>query len=135
MVALLGDVEASGFYAYVWDDPERPEEDGQKPHPMLGASFHRAMLRYWDLVHGTSAHTDPYAVLPEDPAADGEPFSPTRFEYTPDHFARATLAQVRRYLSLLPRGERFSEGYIGQQVESGAFRAALERLRELRTAM
>ena len=93
------------------------------------------MLRYWDLVHGTSAHTDPYAVFPEDPEVNGEPFSPAGFIYTPDHFARSTLAQVRRYFSLLPRGERFSEGYIGQQVESGAFRAALERLRQLRAAM
>ena len=135
MLELLPEIEAQGFEAAKWPPLQEVDVDGVRMLSKRGPDYHSVAERYWKLVHGTSAYTDAYEVFPEDPQVDGETFSPTGATYTAGSFSRATLAQVRRYLSLLPRGERFGDGYIAQQLQCGAFRAALERLRELRATI
>jgi len=132
MLELLSVIESPGFVPFTW--PELPErhENGvrvlQMPYPV----YHEVVDRLWTLLYETSAYVDPYAPLPEDPTQEGIPFSVLGAHFPPEYFDSATLNQVRRYLVLCTRGERFCDGHIASQFESGALPAALKRLRKVR---
>lgn len=132
MLELLPIIESPGFVPFTW--PELPEryENGkrilQMPYPM----YHEVVDRMWKLLYETTAYIDPYAPLPEDPTQDGIEFSVMGAHFPPEYFDSATLNQVRRYLVLCTRGERFCDGHIASQFESGSMLAALRRLKNLR---
>jgi hypothetical protein len=98
------------------------------PYPV----YHEVVDRMWKLLYDTSAYIAPYAPLPEDPTPEGIPFSVMSAHFPRDYFESATLNQVRRYLVLCARGERFCDGHIASQFESGSILAALKRLSFLR---
>jgi|ERR1700682_1159539 len=97
--------------------------------------YHPVINRFWKLIYETSAFIAPYDPLPEDPTPVGIPFRVMGVSFPLDYFSAATVDQVRRYLVLCTRGERFCDGHIGAEIDSGAFLAALRRLRELRASM
>ncbi len=63
------------------------------------------------------------------------PFDVMGLRFRPEYFETATLNQVRRYLMLCTRGERFCDGHVAGEFDSGALLAALRRLRVLRNEM
>ena len=81
------------------------------------------------LIVDTAALIDPYGQLLEDPTQDGIEFSGAGANLSPEYFETATVNQVRRYLVLLTRGERFCDGYIASQFDEGVLLAAFRRLR------
>jgi hypothetical protein len=87
------------------------------------------------VLYDTTAYIDAYAPLPEDPTRDGIPFSVLGTSFRLEYFETATLNQVRRYLDLCTRGERFCDGHVAGELESGTILAALRRLRDLRSTM
>lgn len=135
ILELLKVVESPDLVAFTWPDlPERVENgvtELQMPYPV----YHEVVDQLWKLLYETTAYIDPYAPLPEDPTQEGIPFSVLGAHFPPDYFETATLNQVRRYLVLCTRGERFCDGHIAGEFESGSFHAALRRLRRLRSKL
>jgi hypothetical protein len=122
LVALLAKMESPGFrFCEATTAAER------RPGPVYGSAFDEL----WKLVYESSLFIHPYAALPEDPTPDGIPFHVMGATFEPDDFRSATIDQVRRYLVLCTRGERFCDGHMAAQWASGALLAALRRFREL----
>ncbi len=135
-LAILPVVEAEGFVSHTWDGDGRSVVDGRTVTSMAYPVYHPVVRTLWDLGYDSSAFIDPYAVLPEDPEGTEPGTGMLRVLPGPESMAAATLDQIRRYLVLCLRAERFNEGYIGAELkEGGRMRAALHRLRELRAAM
>lgn len=110
--------------------PKRLPEGGEAlavPYP----NYHPVVKQWWKLLYETPFYIDPYASLPEDPTQDGVPFSVMGAQFPPEYFENATLNQVRRYMLLCTRGERFCDGYIAGEFERGTIQAAFARLQEL----
>lgn len=134
MLDLLAVMEEPGFVPYEWWT--QPKDD--LPENAISMSFpnyHPVVQRMTELLYRTSAYIDPYAPLPEDPTQEGVPFSVMGASFPTEYFATATLDQVRRYLVLLTRGERFCDGHIAGEFDGGRVVAALRRVRELRAGM
>lgn len=134
MVELLPIIEAPEFQPHIWPDLPDIIENGTRIRQMPYPVYHEVVDRMWKLLYETSAYIDPYAPQPEDPNQDGVPFSVMGAHFPPEYFDTATLNQVRRYLVLCTRGERFCDGHIASQFESGSIQAALRRLRTFREA-
>ena len=134
MLDLLPIIQAPDFVAFTWPELPARIENGKRVIQMPYPIYHEVVNKFWKLVYDTSAFIDPYAPLPEDPTQEGIPFSVLGTNFEPEYFQTATLNQVRRYLVLCTRGERFCDGYIANQFESGAFESALLRVKELRFA-
>lgn len=132
ILELIPIIEAPDFQSHVWPDLPDIIENGTRIRQMPYPVYHEAVDRMWKLLYETSAYIDPYAPLPEDSTRDGVPFSVMGAHFPPEYFETATLNQVRRYLVLCTRGERFCDGYIASQFESKSIQAALRRLRHLR---
>lgn len=135
MLELLTVIEAPGFVAYSWPDLPERIENGVKVLQMPYPAYHEVVGQFWKVLYDTSAYIDPYAALPEDPTQEGIPFSVLGAHFPAAYFETATLNQVRRYLVLCTRGERFCDGHIASQFKSGSIPAALRRLRALREKM
>ena len=129
---LLPIIDAPGFQSHVWPDLPDIIENGTRIMQMPYPTYHEVVDQIWKLLYETSAYIDPYAPLPEDPTQEGVPFSVMGAHFPPQYFEAATLNQVRRYLVLCTRGERFCDGHIASQFECGSLQAALHRLRQLR---
>lgn len=115
MLALLPELEAPGFEPCTWCVP---------PGTLGFPEYHPTIERWRNMVYGTSCAIDPYCTLPED-APD---LDPNRRAVVPlEFFETATLNQVRRYLALIVRGERFCDGCIEDQYKSGRLIAAIKR--------
>lgn len=132
MLEVLKVVESPDFVPFTWPEQEERIENGvrvlQMPYPV----YHEVVYQLWKLLYETTAYIDPYAPLPEDPTQDGIPFSVLGAHFPRDYFESATLNQVRRYLVLCTRGERFCDGHIAGEFAGGSIVAALRRLRKLR---
>lgn len=105
-------------------------EENQAPYPV----YDPAIEAFWEAFLGSGGPVDPYGRLPEDPI-DATP--PTVWEpaFTAGSFSEATVDQIRRYLMLCRRRERFCDGHIAAEFENGTLLAAMNRLRSLREAM
>lgn len=136
MLELLEPILASGFGLATWVHPDPVEEDGKLVHVMGWPDYHPVVDEFIQFCYESSTFIDPYARLPEDPPMRGqdEPLT-ARVLTTPEHMKSASLNQIRRYLVLLTRGERFCDGYIEDQFKEGLLQAAVLRLRDLRDAM
>jgi hypothetical protein len=136
LLKLLAVIEEPDFVAFTWPRPQERIEDGtpvlEWPYP----DYHPVVNELWEVLYKTSAYIDPYGVLPEDPSGleDGTDTLKV-LNNSPRAIPTATLDQIRRYLVLCTRGERFSTGYIAEQFENGSILAAYRRLKELRAAM
>jgi hypothetical protein len=131
MLELLAIFEAPDFRAAAWPKLEPRVVEGRVVHPMPYPIYHPAVDRYRSLCWQTTCALDPYAALPEDP----EGVETIEVLKTREAMERATLNQIRRYFALCTRAERFCDGYIDGQFETGVFLAALRRVRVLRDAM
>ncbi len=135
MFAILATREADGFTICTWTEPQTRAVDGRMHTAMPHPQYDPVVEVLWNLLYKTSAWIHPYDPLPEDPERvreEGIAFSVLGVSHPPEFLARASLNQVRRYLVLCTRGERFGDGHIAGEFESGALLAALRRLRELR---
>ncbi len=121
-------MESPNFEIMTWPDLPDLEENGTRIVQMPYPEYNPVVGRIVEMLYESSAYMDPYATLPEDPEVDGRPFPP-------DYFPRATLNQVRRYLVLCTRGEKFCDGHIGAEFMRGSIPAAFARLRALRSQM
>jgi len=130
LLAVLAEMEAPDFRFY---EPAPPEPSHDPPTIVLGSgpTYHPVFQKLWELLYDSSLYLDPYAALPEDPKQDGIAFSVMGASFPPEAFRSATLDQVRRYLVLCTRGERFCDGHVAGEWDSGALLAALRRFREL----
>jgi len=127
--------EDTAFEPFVWPPLSKQVIDGvevtQMPYPVYDAKVDE----FWKAFGASRGHVHPYGPLPEDPTQEGISFSVLGAYFPIEYFESATVDQIRRYFSLCMRGERFCDGYIASQFESGKIVAALRRLRELRRGM
>lgn len=126
-------METPGFKVYEWETPvTTTKEKGRNVMFIGGPTYHPLVHELlWGLACESSLYIDPYAVLAEDPSPEGAPFDVMKASFTTEYFATSTINQVRRYLVLCTRGERFCDGHIASQWDSGALPAPLRRFREL----
>lgn len=135
LLELARVMEAPDFQVVQWPDLPDIIENGTRIVQITYPEYHWAIDRMYEVLCETSAYIYPYKTLPEDPLVDGKPFEVMGAEFPPDYFPRATLNQVRRYLVLCTRGEKFCSGHIGAQFKKGSIPAAFNRLRVLRSEM
>lgn len=132
MLEFLPMMEEPGFVAATWPVPEKRDASGNPvmcwPYP----SYHPLIHEFISLCYKTSIYTDPYALLPEDPKGLEPGIDVLKVLQSVGDMEKASLGQVRRYLVLCTRGERFCDGYIAGQFESGLIQAALRRLKQIR---
>lgn len=112
-----------------WEPMDLPE-GGQALHVPY-PDYHPVVSQWFDLLYQTPFYIDPYAALPEDPTPDGVPFSVMGAHFPPEYFENATLDQVRRYMLLCTRGEKFCDGHIAGEFEGGVIQAAFARLSDV----
>lgn len=105
-----------------------PFQDTAPTLSEFSEEFHR-------LVYRTSAFIAPYDPLPEDWHPNGVPFHVMGVSCSFEYLENATLNQIRRFLVLCTRGERFCTNYFQGQIVDGYIEAALRRLSILRQAM
>lgn len=112
-----------------WEPMDFPERDQalHVPYP----EYHPVVSQWFDLLYQTPFYIDPYASLPEDPTPDGVPFSVMGAHFPKEYFVNATLDQVRRYMILCTRGEKFCDGHIAGEFERGVIQTAFRRLEDL----
>lgn len=132
MLELLPILEDPTFVAATWPKLEPKIVDGVKIIQLPYPNYAPEIERFWQLCYGTSCFTPPYEVLPEDPPGLQPGTGTLEVLNSVRAMETATLAQLRRYFVLCTRAERFCDGYVAGQIESGIFVAALRRLRDLR---
>lgn len=131
-LAYLAIFEDPSFVPFVWE-PMRPIiKDGKEIWPMPYPTYDKKVDNFWRTFAKTGGFIHPYNPLPEDPTQDGITFSVLGAHFPIEYFETATLNQVRRYLSLCTRGERFCDGHIAGQFENGCIVAALRRVAALK---
>lgn len=132
LLELLPTFDDPDFVPATWPSRNYTDEWGNKvmclPYPDYHPAVEEFRKRYPALVAGIH----PYDALPEDQTQDGVPFSVLGASFSEEYFAQATIDQIRRYLILLGRGERFCDGHIDGEFRAGKVVAALNRLKVLR---
>jgi len=114
LLDLLPILEAPEFVPATW--PKLDNKDGvvQMPYPVYHETVEQLRERVW-----AGPKFDPYEALPED-TPETDPRKP--------NFETATVNQIRRYLMLCCRDERFCDGHIESQFLSGSIISALRKL-------
>ncbi len=133
LLDLFAQMETPGFKFYEWQTPvTATEEKGRTVMFIGGPTYHPVVHQlFWELLYESSLYIDPYAALPEDPSREGAPFDVMEASFPAAYFTTATIDQVRRYLVFCTRAERFCDGRMASEWDSGALPAALRRFREL----
>lgn len=132
LLDLFAQMETPGFKFYGWRPPiTTTTEEGQTVGFIGGPIYDPLVQQLWELLYESSLYIDPYAALPEDPSREGEPFDVMKASFPAAYFSTATIDQVRRYLVFCTRAERFCDGRMASEWDSGALPAALRRFREL----
>ena len=134
MLALLPAMEERGFEIANWVQGTT-EFQGKTVNVMPYPTYHPAVEAVFALFLQSSAFIDAYGALPEDPAGYDPGFGTKDLMRDPKRLVAASINQIRRYLGLCLRGEKFGDGYIQGEFEQGRLLAVLRRLRELRTTM
>jgi hypothetical protein len=135
MIEALSFLDNPEFEYETWIGSEMRVQDGMEVWSLPYPQYSEAVDRYFDLCYESSCVMDCYVVLPEDP--EGAIAGPELAELfqTEREFYSLTLNQVRRYLYLCTRGEKFCDGYIGGQIRNGRLVGAYRRLVDLRRQM
>ena len=134
MLALLPAMEEGDFNVATWVQ-STTEFQGATMSVMPYPTYHPSITGVFDLFLQSSAFIDAYGTLPEDPPGYEPGFGTKDIMRDPKRLVSASTNQIRRYLGLCLRGEKFGDGYIQGEFEQGRLFAVLRRLRELRTAM
>lgn len=128
LLQFLPIFEDPGFVAATWPERFYTNAEGKQvmnmPYPDYHPSVEEFRNQYPALVMGIH----PYEPLPEDQTQEGIPFSVTGATFTEEYFDKASIDQIRRYLMLLSRGERFCDGHIDGEFRTGKVVMALRRL-------
>lgn len=127
--------EAADFESCTWPKLEPRMENGVQVTPMPYPVYTEPVEKFRQALLDTGAYLDPYALLPEDPRGLQPGLDTVKVLSCTEDFATASLNQIRRYFVICFRGERFCDGHIAGQFESGHIVAALRRIRELLRAM
>jgi len=131
VIEVLAVIEDPEFNVATWQDHLAAKPDGIKVKQVPYPRYHPVVETLMRLSYNSSAYIDPYAVLPEDPAGSEPGIDLVQVVEKPQDLESATLDQIRRYLVLCTRGERFSDGYVARQFESGMMLAVRRRLIKL----
>lgn len=135
VLAFLPIIESPDFIPATWPKLDDRIVDGKRVTPMPYPEYNPVVDQLWNTFSQSGGFVHPYDALPEDPTEDGVTFSVLGAHFPPEYFQTATLNQVRRYLVLCSRGERFCDGHIESEFQSGSVVAALRRLHDLRKTM
>jgi hypothetical protein len=120
-----------------WNALEPPKgESGVKVHQVPYPSYHSAVWEWNEAVYETKFYINPYRG-----ENSGEPIPHPRFlnigargHTTPEEFfAKADLDEVRQYMAICLRGEKWCDGHIAGDFERGVIQAAFQRLEQLFT--
>ncbi len=123
-----------------WNDWERIQlPDGGEALHMPYPEYHPAVWEWNAAVYTTPFYIDPYREVPG--KKGGVP--PLRFlgiggprRAKPERFFKnAPVDEVRQYMALCSRGEKWCDGNIGSEFERGVVMAAFRRLAVLRAEM
>jgi type I restriction enzyme S subunit len=115
-------------------EPMELEGGGQALHVPY-PDYHPVVTHWTEAVYCTPFYIDPYREVPGKKGGVppprfmdlGEPGRPTPEE----SFAVADLDEVRQYMSLCLRGEKWCDGFIAGEFERGVIQAAFARLHQL----
>ncbi len=132
LLEFLPIFEDPQFEPATWPERSYINSDGKRVMNMPYPDYHPKVEEFRDCHPALVAGIHPYDPLPEDETQEGVPFSVTGATFTEEYFAKATIDQIRRYLMLLGRGERFCDGHIDGEFRDGKVVAALRRLAILR---
>ncbi|MEO7453858.1 MAG: DUF6508 domain-containing protein, partial [Fimbriimonadales bacterium] len=127
-LAFLPVFEAEDFVAAVWEPPVTKVVDGREVTSMPYPHYSQEVDDFWATFSRTGGFINPYEPLP------GDASSWIRFHEKPitlELLNTGTVDQLRRFLSLTKRGERFCDGHIESQLENGYIVEALRRIRSL----
>jgi hypothetical protein len=111
-------------------------ESGVKVHQVPYPSYHPAVWEWSEAVYETKFYINPYRG-----EKSGNPTLHPRFlnigaqgYLTPEaFFANADLDEVRQYMAICLRGEKWCDGHIAGEFERGVIQAAFQRLEQLFT--
>lgn len=131
LLELLPIFEDPDFIPATWPERFHIDEEGKRHEHFPYPDYHPAVEEFRNQYPALTAGIHPYDPLPEDETAEGILFSVTGATFSQEYFAKATLDQIRRYLMLLGRGERFCDGHIDGEFRAGKIVMALRRLVEL----
>jgi len=122
-VSFLPLFESPAFKPCEWVTPEPREVDGTVVHSLGWPEYDPRVYEFLGLAWNT-AGIDPY---------EGEPWEPFWVKHCvdPGSFAEASVGDIRRYLLLLKRRERFGDGSIEAGFKNGTIVSSLRRLKEL----
>jgi hypothetical protein len=125
-VAFLAVIDDPAFVPCTWTVPAPVEKNGKLVHSLGYPTYDPRVYELLGVAWSTKG-IDPYV---------GEPWEPFwgRFCIDPGAFADATIGDIRRYLLLLTRRERFGDGSIDAAFKSRCIHAALARLAQLTPA-
>ncbi len=135
LLEFLPSFESPEFEPAVWPKNERIDENGVRRIQMPYPEYSEIVEEFRNLYPAFASSVHPYDPLPEDETQGGVPFNVMGATFSEQYFSRATIDQIRRYLMLLGRGERFCDGHIAGEFQEGKVVAALRRLAELRRDM
>lgn len=135
MLALMEVIESPGFDIATWPHREPQSLDGRFVRQMPYPDYHSVVDELTRMCYETSTFIDPYGLLPEDPRGLDPDSGATNLLSSPRDMDSASLDQIRRYLVICTRGERFCDGHIAAEFEKGCLQAAMRRLRKLRRDM
>ena len=123
-IRYLDIFEDPEFKACQWILPEPVEKDGKMIHSLGYPEYDPRVYEFLRLAWHEGNGIDPYV---------GEPWEQfwVRHCIDPSSFADASVGDIRRYLMLLSRRERFGDGTIDTGFRNGVVLAALRRLVEL----
>lgn len=132
VLELLPTFEDPAFVPATWPDRSYVDQQGVRCQSMPYPDYHPAVEEFRRRYPAMAASVHPYHALPEDESPDDIPFNVLGTSFPIEYFETATLDQVRRYLMLLGRGERFCDGHIDGEFRSGKIVAAMRRVAVLR---
>jgi hypothetical protein len=130
-LAFLPAFEAEGFVVAVWEPPHKSINNGLEVTHLPYPTYKPEVERFWEVFSGTGGFINPYEPLHEDADDWSVRIYDGQKPIDLDYLAGASIDQVRRWLSLTKRGERFCDGHIESQFENGYIVAALKRIQLL----
>lgn len=124
IAGFLEEFTASGFASHTFELGTKVDEGGALSDSENRPIYHSSLERLWTAICKTSCWVSPY---------DGNDWSEFwgRFSKSPGAFSEASVAEIRRFLALATRGERFCEGLMANLADKGVLSGALSRLKVL----
>ncbi len=132
LLAFLPQFEDPDFKPATWPKQTYLNAKGVEVTMMPTPEYGPEVEQFRAIYPRLAGSVHPYNPLPEDGESPGVEFSPGGTTFTIEYFATASFHQVCRYLMLLGRGERFSDGHIDGEIRKGKVGAAMRRLKTLR---